>query len=378
LIIEVLKGSNKPYQYKAGFFIRIGPNTQKLRRDEILDFIVEVNKKTFDSLIDGEFDFKKDFDNRKFERYLKLAGIRKVLDNKEILGSLGVLIKNTINNAGVLFFSKNPQKLFPNSVYTVVLYKNKEGTDVIDRKEVKGSLFEIVEQIMEFIKLYTKIAYRFTGAPQREEIREYPIEAIREAVINSVMHKYYPEEGHNNLLQIFPNRIEIENYWLKPEHFVLGKTKFRRNPIITELFFRINFGEKLGSGFERMRTICREENAPFPEIEFNENYFYITFKQSREYLKMAEARDVRGELEKRWSEKWSEKWSEIGLTKRQIEILMLIKENPKISRRELSKILSINPSAVQKHLKKLKEKRVLRRIGPDRGGYWEVVEEKEK
>jgi len=122
-----------------------------------------------------------------------------------------------------------------------------------------------------------------------------------------------------------------------------------------------------------MRTICREENAPFPEIEFNENYFYITFKQSREYLKMAETKDVRGELEKRWSEKWSE----IGLTKRQIEILILIKENPKISRRDLSEKLSINPSAVQKHLKKLKEKRVLRRIGPDRGGYWEVVEGEE-
>jgi len=97
--------------------------------------------------------------------------------------------------------------------------------------------------------------------------------------------------------------------------------------------------------------------------------YKIEFKQSREYLKMAETKDVRGELEKRWSEKWSE----IGLTKRQIGILMLIKENPKISRRELSEKLSINPSAVQKHLKKLKEKRVLRRIGPDRGGYWEVV-----
>ena len=104
-------------------------------------------------------------------------------------------------------------------------------------------------------------------------------------------------------------------------------------------------------------------------LQEGENYFCITFKQSREYLKMAEAKDVRGELEKRWSEKWSG----IGLTKRQIEILILIKENPKISRRELSEKLSINPSAVQKHLKKLKEKRVLRRIGPDRGGYWEVV-----
>jgi len=71
--------------------------------------------------------------------------------------------------------------------------------------------------------------------------------------------------------------------------------------------------------------------------------------------------------------KWSERWSEIGLTKRQIEILMLINENPKISRKQLSEKLNINPSVIQKHMKKLKEKRALRRIGPDRGGYWEVL-----
>jgi len=69
-------------------------------------------------------------------------------------------------------------------------------------------------------------------------------------------------------------------------------------------------------------------------------------------------------------EKWSEKWSEIS--ERQTEIPRLIKANPKLTRNELSENIKINQSAIQKHLKQLKQKGLLKRIGPAKGGYWEV------
>lgn len=78
-------------------------------------------------------------------------------------------------------------------------------------------------------------------------------------------------------------------------------------------------------------------------------------------------------LVEKWSERWSVKWSEKGLSKRQAEIITMIEKNPLISRKELSSILKINPSAVQKHLKRLKEKGLLKRVGPDKGGHWEVL-----
>ncbi|MGA1826300.1 MAG: hypothetical protein ACMUIP_16720 [bacterium] len=113
------------------------------------------------------------------------------------------------------------KRIGPNSqkiTRTVVLFKDRNGVDVIDRKEVYGSLYEIVDQVMDFVSLHTKVAYEFTGKPQREEIYEYPFEAIRETVINSVMHKDYFEHGHNNSLKFFPNKIRIENIWVKPVH----------------------------------------------------------------------------------------------------------------------------------------------------------------
>ncbi len=364
LIVNISEGKDKPYQCRAGFFTRIGPNAQKLKRDEILDFIIEANKKTFDSLTTKEFNFGKDFDKEKFLNYLEIASISPVLGRKELLKNLGVFKEYGLTNAGILFFAKDPQKFFPQSVYTAVVYKNVEGTDVVKREEIKGSLFEIVNKVMDFVKFYTKVAYRFTGKPQRENIYEYPLEAIRESVINSVMHKYYLEPGHNNMLAIFPDHIEIEDYWIKPIGFVLEETKFRRNPLITDLFLRIGFGEKIGSGIRRMNEICRQENAPKPEIDAQENYFYVTFKPSYEYLDFVSAE----RKEKRLIERLVE-----GLVENQKKILTLVRENPYVSKREMSESIGISTTAIDKNIASLKKKGLLKRIGPAKGGHWEIV-----
>ena len=113
--------------------------------------------------------------------------------DEKVIENLGVAEKRKgkvyFNNTGILFFSKEPQKIVPWSVFTVVLLKDEKGVNIIDRKEISGSLFDIVYKVIDFVKLYTKVAYRFTGKPQREEIYEYPMEAVREAVITSVMHR---------------------------------------------------------------------------------------------------------------------------------------------------------------------------------------------
>jgi len=370
LVLTVEEGKDKPYQCKKGYFIRVGSNTVKMKRDELIQFFIDVNKKTYDSVINTKFSFEKDFDYEKYNRYLKLANITNVVDTKEVLESLGVMERGYFNNAGVLFFSKDPQRFFLNSVYTVALFRDLNGVDVIDRKEVKGSLFEIVEQVMTFVKLYTKVAYKFTGAPQRIEINQFSIEAVREAVINSVMHKYYLEPGHNNILKVLPDRIEIENYWLKPSHFILGKTVFRRNPIITDLFLRMDYGEKMGSGLERMNTICKKENSPLPEIDVKENYFYITFKQNKDYLEL-KAQESHQDVAKRSPTSHQDITSTLTVVNER-ELLELISQNEKITAEELAEKLSLSKRQILRHIARLKKKDVLERIGAHYGGYWRI------
>jgi len=285
IIINVYEGGDKPHKCSSGFYLRQGANSQKMTRDEILDFAVCEGKIKFDSQINNRFDFEKDFDKEKLDNYLKRAGLSNLIPVKNILKDLGVSDGN-FNNAGVLFFAKKPQQFIPPSVFTCVLFRDKEGSEVIDRKEITGSLVEIVEKVMNFVEFYVKVAYKFTGKPKRENIYEYSLEAIREAVINSVMHKNYFESGHNNILKIFPDKIQMENIWIKPAHFKIKETVFRRNPIIANLFLRIHFGEKLGSGFARMEYYYKKENAPVPKIRFTNILFYVVFRQNPEYLKL--------------------------------------------------------------------------------------------
>lgn len=371
LIIIVREGEDKPYECSSGFYKRIGPNSQKMTRNEILDFFKSEGKIRFDELIEPKFNYPKDFDKKRLMTFLKLAELSKSIATETILVNLDVAEKQEgrlyFNNSGVLFFAKAPQRFIPWSVYTVALFKDRAGVDIIDRKELEGSLFEIVEEVMKFVRLYAKVAYRFTGKPRRENVYEYPFEAIREAVINSVMHKNYFEHGHNNILRFLPDRIRIENYWQKPPNFVLGKTVFRRNHIIADLFARIHFGEKMGTGFERIKEVCKKENAPFPEIEFNENYFNVTFRQSNEYLKLAGEIKLEGVTEK-VIEKVRER-----VTENQKRILEEITKNRYITIKRLSESIGISERKTQENINKLKGKRLLKRVGPDKGGYWEVL-----
>lgn len=364
IIITVYEGGDKPYECCGGFYKRIGANSQKLSRDEIMELFKSEGKARFDEFIETRFNYPEDFDESRFKRFLQLAEISESDDTDKMLVSLGVAEKQenklVFNNAGVLFFSKEPQRFVPWSVFTVALFKDDAGVEIIDRKEVKGSLFEIVEEVMKFVKLYSKVAYRFTGKPRRDNIYEYPFDAIREAVINSVMHKYYFEHGHNNILKFLPDRIRIENYWLEPQNFVLGKTVFRRNQQIADLFSRIHFGERMGTGFERIKEMCKKENAPSPEVEYDENYFYVTFKQSREYLKLAE--------------KGSEGKVTETVEKTVEKTLSAMKENPHITQKELEELTGLSRSGVEWNIKKLKEEGIIKRVGPDKGGHWKVIE----
>jgi ATP-dependent DNA helicase RecG len=87
LIVEVREGSDKPYRCSTGFYNRVGPNSQKMRRNEIVEFVKSEGKIRFDEMVNRDFQ-KKDFDEEKFEKFLRLAAISRVMETEEILKNL--------------------------------------------------------------------------------------------------------------------------------------------------------------------------------------------------------------------------------------------------------------------------------------------------
>jgi len=107
LVIEVEEGKNKPYSCSAGFYMRMGANAQKMTRNEILSLAIKNGKIRYDEQICDNFDWK-DFDDEKFQYYLKLAGISNNLPKEEILKNLRVLTDEGFTNAGAYILLNNP------------------------------------------------------------------------------------------------------------------------------------------------------------------------------------------------------------------------------------------------------------------------------
>ncbi len=109
LAIEVKEGKNKPYSCSTGFFMRMGANSQKMTRNEILSLALKSGKVRFDEQICTNFNWK-DFDDEKFTHYLKLSGISYNLPKEELLRNFRVLTDEGFTNAGVLYFAREPYK----------------------------------------------------------------------------------------------------------------------------------------------------------------------------------------------------------------------------------------------------------------------------
>ena len=358
LIINVKEGEDKPSKCSSGFYTRVGPNSQKLNRNEIIEFFKSEGLIRFDKLINLKFDYNTHFDPKKLEHFLRLAGISKVLDAPTVLTNLGVAEKQEgkviFNNTGILFFSKNLADIYFHTAITCVLYKGIEKIDVLDRRDFNEDLISSIDRAIIFLKQYIPLRYEMTGEPRRREIPEIPYEALREAIINATAHRDYFEKGTNIMVEMFDDRIDITNFGgltkgLKPEDF--GKKSVLRNPNIANLLHRAGYIEKMGTGINKMKNLISKAGLPPIKFEFD-NFFTVTFTRT-----------------KKVTERVTKK-----VTENQRKILNNIKENSNITTQELSKKVGISDRKIKDNIKKLKENNLLKRIGSPRGGYWEVVE----
>lgn len=131
LLINVREGEDKPHECSSGFFKRLGTNSQKMTRNEIIESFKAEGKTRFDELNEPKFNYPKDFDKNKLMRFLELAELSKSIKPESILTNIGIAVKQEgklyFNNSGVLFFAKEPQQFVPWSVFTVALFKDKNG-----------------------------------------------------------------------------------------------------------------------------------------------------------------------------------------------------------------------------------------------------------
>ena len=348
LAIEVPEGSNKPYSCSNGFFMRMGANSQKMSRNEILTLAIKSGKIRFDEQICDNFDWK-DFDDEKFTYYLKLAGISYNLSKQEILQNLRVLTSEGLTNAGALYFAKEPYKYIISAKTRCVHFNDNIRIDILDKKVVDRGIIGNIEFALAYLKERIPVRYEINDL-KRKEYPEYPLEAYREAIVNAVIHFDY-FMGDTIAIEKLKSSIVINNKGklLFPETD-FGKRSEARNRLLADLLSRTNFMEKAGTGIRRVKDTC-SENGNKVDFHFTDA-FWITIHSN---------------------EKVVEKVVE-NLSSNQLKIVELIKVNQHITARELALEVGISHRKTQENIAKLKEAGFLKRIGGARGGYWEIAQ----
>ena len=177
----------------------------------------------------------------------------------------------------------------------------------------------------------------------------------REAIANAIIHRDYSVRGTSLMVEVYDDRVEIVNPGVFPRHWKkeFGKISVRRNEHIADLFFRMDKVERAGTGIRRMKEAMVAAKLQAPKIR-QTGFYTIVFKRPA---------GIGGD---RLVERLAES---------QKTILKLIKENPYISKKELSEAIGISTTAVDKNITRLKKEGLLKRIGPDKGGHWEIVKD---
>ena len=283
-IVTVPEGIDKPYHCSDGFYLRMGPNSQKMNRNQIVEFLQFEGKVKFEEQFYKFFDFEKHYNSSKLTGFLKLADITRNLDDITILENLG-LVKNINHtkkmiNAGILFFSNKLDILMEQATITCAVFDGKGRIKIINRKDFTDDIITNIDNALHFVKQTLKVEYIMTGEARRKEIYEIPLQAIREVIVNAVAHRDYFATGAHTTIEIFDDRIEIGNPGGLPKGLssaTFGKKAVRRNPIITNLLQRCNFVENMGTGINKIRQLCFENNIPDPEFIFNDFFTVISY-----------------------------------------------------------------------------------------------------
>ena len=230
--------------------------------------------------------------------------------------------------------------------------------DLLYHDEVHGDLFTQVGSTIDLLLTkYLKAGISYSGI-QRVESLPVPEAALREALLNAILHKDY-SSGTPIQISVYPDRLMIWNPGELPQDWTVARLTSKHpshpfNPGIANVFFRAGQIESWGRGIERILSSCSSAGMPLPTLRCEPNGIWVDFEFA---VAQAERSQPSGEKTR---EKTREK------------ILALIRSDPHISMQSMASALGLTPKGVEWQIRKLTQSGLLQRMGSDKGGYWHI------
>lgn len=251
---------------------------------------------------------------------------------------------------GIILFGIDRTRIFPDAIVRCARFLGTDRTNILDSTDIESYPMLALEEAIRFIERNTSVKSEI-GRIYRTDIPEYPPIAIRESIINAILHADYAIRGTTITVAIFDNRIEITN----PGGLIFGQTLPRalsgssviRNSVIAHTFRELKLIERWGSGLQRIIDACAQRGLEHPKFEDSGTEFRVTL--------------------------YNEKSREPELDKSQKELLAYLKKKEKITTKEAAKLWKITSRNALDRLKHLAELGLIKKVGTSakdpRGGY---------
>lgn len=331
-----------PISYRGIYFIRIGSTTQELRGNALTEFLLRKSGKTWDDIIEAGAKIE-DIDTMSFDYFLKVSKESgRLLDIEgasmsELLEKLRLIEDGKPKRAAIILLGKDPGRFYPNLAVKIGRFRNSDG-ELLFQEIIEGNTMTLLKTVPEILnkKFFTK-PIQFEGL-QRIEKGEYPIGALREMILNALVHRDYM--GSTVQIRMYDNRFTIWNEGLLPQGLTLESLKHHhpsrpRNPIIADICFKAGYIDAWGRGTLKIINSCREAELPEPEIK--EQYGGIAVTLFKDIYT-------------------NEHLQKLGLNDRQIKAVLVIKEKGYISNTEFQKLTNVSKATATRDLTEMVEK----------------------
>ncbi len=380
LVVDVYSGPSKPYYLKnkgrrEGVYIRVGATNKPADQEMILELERQRRNVSFDEEIDYEKNEAIIDIQRLYDDFQKYTGRKLEFNNLLTLRILKEENKKYYPTIGGLLLAGN-EDYFEYARIKCARFKGNDVGEFIDQKEFAGPLYEQVENSMKFANVYIARAGKVEFL-QRIDTYEVPLEAVREALVNAVVHRDYSISGSDIKFAIFDDRIEITSPGNLPktltiEDILTGRSEIR-NKIIARFFKELNLVEQWGTGIRKILHFCKTAGLKQPEFMERGLSFKVVFykaKSTKGFIQTGSPGSVLKSIPKSRPKSVPK-----NIPKSALKILEIIREEPAVTITKLADILEISVSGVKKNISILKRNNLLKRIGSPKGGCWEVPDE---
>lgn len=389
-IAITVKPQEEAVSHNGKYYVRSGSTVQELYGQQLASFLMQKAKLHWDALTRPEAKLS-DLDEDAWNYFITTALENKRLNKsaqtesqETVLLKLNLMTeKGELTNAALMLFGKDIERWSPLSAFRIGRFGINQA-DLIIHDNIVCPLVLMPDRVIDTLRTKYLVSTVGYEGLHRIETMEMPEDGLREIICNAIMHRDYM--GTFVHMRVWADRIQLWNEGTLPPSITIEKLmeeheSLPRNPLIARVFYLMGFIENWGRGYAKIRDSFEQAHLQVPTFEQVRGGIMATIQrevfqkvQGSQITTSCTTQKTTLKTREKATRKTGEKTREKTTQKTRGKILAAIKETPATTSKDLAEITGITIKGIEWQLKKLQTQGIIRRVGPDKGGHWEIVQ----